>query len=457
MINIKTDHRKIKKGDTFVAIKGHTVDGHDFIEDAIKNGATKIICERGSYKVETKIVKNTKIYLRNYLKRHYSHLFNDLKLIAVTGTNGKTTTCYLLYESLIKLKQNAAYIGTIGFYMNGKKVRDLPNTTPEITEIYLMLLEAKHNNVTYIFMEASSHSLSEKRLYGLLFDIALFTNLTKDHLDYHNNFRNYANAKKNLFKNLKNKKIAIVNNDDKFKNYFLINSNYNVTYGFSQSDFRIIDTVTNNIGSVINVKFKNKDYIVKTKLSGKYNVYNITCVFIVLYYLGYAFKDIINVIHELDAPTGRMEKYYDNTNTIVIDYAHTPDAVFNVITTAKDFTKGRIITLIGCGGERDKTKRPEMAQIATDLSDYAIFSSDNPRNEDPEEILDDMVRNLKNTNFLRISNREQAIKKAISLLRENDTLLLLGKGHETYQIIGNNKIPFSDKEVSHKYLNKKDC
>ena len=455
MINIKTDSRKVVKGDTFVAIKGYTVDGHDFIESAIKNGAEKIVCEHGNYSVPTIVVSNTSEYLAEYLKDNYSKNLNKLKMIGVTGTNGKTTTCYLLYNALLKLGKKVAYIGTIGFYLNGKMVKELPNTTPEVLEIYNLLYECIENDVEYVAMEVSSHSLSLNRLSGINFDVALFTNLTKDHLDYHKTFEAYADAKSILFTKLKNDKIAIINNDADYKEKMIKNGNKNVTYGFADSDYTITGFKTDSKSTVFSFKYNGANYDVKSNLSGKHNVYNVLSMIIILNELHFDLNSVIKVTLELEAPSGRMEKIYYNSNTIIIDYAHTPDAELNIINSVKEFAKGKIITLIGCGGDRDKTKRPEMAKIATELSDFSIFTSDNPRTEDPNEILNDMIVGVTNDNYKIIIDREEAIKYGIDILKENDVLLLLGKGHEDYQVIGHEKIHLSDKEIATEYMHSK--
>ena len=455
MINIKTDSRKVVKGDTFIAIKGYTVDGHDFIDSAIKNGAEKIVCEHGQYSVPTIIVPNTTEYLAQYLKENYSEGLNKLKIIGVTGTSGKTTTCYLLYNALLKLGKKAAYIGTVGFYMNGKMIRELPNTTPDVLEMYNLLYECIDNDVEYISMEVSSHALSLNRLCGVSFDVALFTNLTKDHLDYHKTFDAYADAKRILFTKLKNEKIAIINNDAEYKDRMFIDGNKNITYGFNDSDYTVNSFETNSKSTKFKFKHNNKEYEVHSNLSGKHNVYNVLSMLIILCELKFDVGKVINVILDLYAPSGRMEKIYFKTNTIIIDYAHKPDAELNVINTTREFAKGRIITLIGCGGDRDKTKRPEMAKISTDLSDFSIFTSDNPRTEDPKEILNDMIKGVTSDNYIEIVDRKEAIKYGIDMLEENDVFLILGKGHEDYQIIGHEKIHLSDKEIVLEYIDEK--
>lgn len=443
-MKIKTDSRKIKKGDTFVALKTLNNDGHEYIEDAIKNGATTIVAEHGLYEIDTLIVKNTKDYLIKTLKEEYYDQIKELKLIGITGTNGKTTECFLTYEALIKLEKKVAYIGTIGFYVNGEKIKDLPNTTPEINEIYEMLLFAKENEVEYVLMEVSSHALSMGRVEGLEFTYGVFTNLTKDHLDYHLDMKSYALAKQKLFRMSKK---AIVNIDDDYKNYFLLKDNNNITYGFEEADYQILDYEMTSKGSDFIIKKQEQEFHFQTSLLGKHNVYNVLVTIILLLEENIDVNKIQEIIPTLKAPSGRMDTIFYDTNRIIIDYAHTPDAVGNILKAVKELKPNHIYTIVGCGGNRDKTKRPEMAKMATNLSTLAIFTSDNPRLEDPNDILDDMINNLENTNYEVIVNRKNAIIKGIQMLENNDILLVLGKGHETYQIIGKEKLEFDDKQI----------
>ena len=271
MINIKTDSRKVQKGDTFVAIKGNTVDGHDYIEKAIKNGASKIVCEHGSYNVETIIVPDTKEYLQKFIVDNYKDIINKLDIIGVTGTNGKTTTCFLTYQMLNKLGIKTAYIGTIGFYVDDE-VYELPNTTPEITEIYSMLTTALEKGCKTVVMEVSSHALSFKRVEGLNFTVEAFTNLTEDHLDYHKTMENYLNAKLLILDYLKENGTIIVNNDDEYSKYFE-KKNYK-TIGFTKSDYEAKSYESTENGTIINFVYQGKDLSITTNLRGKFNVYN---------------------------------------------------------------------------------------------------------------------------------------------------------------------------------------
>ena len=442
-MNIKIDSRKVNEGDIFVALRGINNDGHKYVEDAIKNGASKVVVEEGLYDVETEIVLDTHDYLIKYLKDNYYPSIKDIKLIGVTGTNGKTTTCFLIQKALNKIGIKTGYIGTIGFYVD-EKIRDINNTTPDIYDIYELLLECKDLGCEYVAMEVSSHALDKKRVGGLLFDYAIFTNLTQDHLDYHKDFDDYALAKQKLFKMIKSNGYAVINADDDYKDYFMVHSN-NITYGFNNSDYQITNAnITSESSTFV---LKNKEETYESKLLGKHNIYNLTCMIIILKLIGIDYKNIKELVLSSNAPSGRMDTVFHGTNRIIIDYAHTPDAIENVVKAVKLFAKTRVLVIIGCGGDRDKTKRPKMAKIATDLADYSIFTSDNPRTEDPKAILNDMVEGLTNTNYEVIENREEAIKRGIQMLEENDILLVLGKGHENYQVIGREKIHFDDKEI----------
>lgn len=445
-MNIKVDSRKVKEGDIFVAIKGINHDGNDYIEEAIQNGAKTVVVENGLYSVDTLIVKDTKEYLIKYLKENYYDQIKNIKLIGITGTNGKTTSCYLLYQALNKINEKCAYIGTIGFYIEDN-VTKLNNTTPDILDIYEMLLECVRKNCKYVVMEVSSHALSLKRVDGLLFDYAVFTNLTQDHLDYHKSMEDYASAKKKLFTKIKKNGLAIINVDDKYHDYFLLDNVINITYGINSSNYQIIDYHITESESEFNVYYNNKNHQFMTNLIGTYNIYNTLISIIILNEIGCSYDKIYEIISDLSAPKGRMDTIKYNDNLIIIDYAHTPDAVQKVINTVKQLSKNKIHTIIGCGGNRDKTKRPEMAKIAAKLSDFVVFTSDNPRNENPNVIIDDMVKNLEYNNYEVIINRKEAIEKSIQMLTKGDILLVLGKGHEDYQIINDKKIDFDDKKV----------
>ena len=442
-MSIKTDSRKIEPGDTFVALREYH-DGHQYVIDAIKRGAKKVVVEEGDYDVETLVVENTKDYLINYLKEHYYEQIKDLNLIGITGTNGKTTTCFLIYEALNQLGIKCGYIGTIGFYLD-KKVKDLNNTTPDILELYMLLIEAKNKGYSHVVMEVSSHALDQKRVEGLLYDTAIFTNLTYEHQDYHKTMENYALTKQKLFNKLKNNGKTIINNDDLYKDYFL--SDTSITYGFKKSDYQIIEYEVNSLGTEFLVKKQNKIETYQMKLIGKYNIYNMLSVITYLQSLNIDEEKIKKIVKNLNPPTGRLDKIDYQKNMIIIDYAHTPDAVENILLALEPLKKNKIYTIIGCGGNRDKEKRPIMGKIATELSDYVIITSDNPRDEDPNKIANDMIQNIDTDNYEIIINRKNAINRGIQMLEKSDILLILGKGHEKFQVIGNDKIEFDDKKI----------
>ncbi len=425
---LQSDSRKVKDGDTFIALKGYNEDGHKYIYDAIKRGAKKIIAEHGNYSVPTLIVDNTNDYLDKYLKINNV----NIKIIGVTGTNGKTTTCYLIYQLLNQLGVKCSYIGTLGYIVDSKQ-KPLINTTPGRLELYYLLKDSFNYGCEYVVMEISSQALDQNRVSFLELDYAIFTNLTRDHLDYHKTLDNYIDAKKKMFYLLKEDGISLINNDDDYCDKFKI-KNYK-TYGFKNSDYTINDD----------------DYINNQKynipLLGHFNRYNVLAALSVMFEMGYNYDNLYNLVSNLKEPSGRMEVINYHSNKIIVDYAHTPDAMVNIISASRELNPNNIITIIGCGGNRDKGKRKMMGMIATDYSDYVIFTSDNPRFEDPNTILQDITVSLDKNNYEIESNRENAIKRGIQLLTNNDILLVLGKGHEKYQIIKDIKVPFDDRKV----------
>lgn len=449
MINIKTDSRLVTKGDTFVAIKGHTVDGHNYIETAIKNGAEKIIAEHGNYDVDTVIVENTEKYLNDFLVENYSKEFKNIKFIGITGTNGKTTTAYLTSQILTELNIDNAYIGTIGYYINSTFIKELPNTTPDILSLYNLILESIEKGVKVIVMEVSSHSLSLGRINGIKLDVAGFTNLTEDHLDYHKTMENYLEAKKLILNYIKENGIMISNIDDEFGKEFKC-KNFK-TIGFNNSDYHITKYEYTNLTTKIDFTNNNKNYKVETNLLNKFNIYNYITALAFVNSINIKIEDIIDITNKIYPPNGRNEIIKVGNSKAIVDYAHTPDAVEKIITSTLENKLGKVISIVGCGGDRDPKKRPIMGNIATDLSDYVIFTNDNPRTEDEKKIMEDILKGVKKDNYEVIHNRREAIKKGLMLLKDNDTLLILGKGHEDYQIIGTEKVHLSDKEEVLKY------
>ncbi|MGN1183273.1 MAG: UDP-N-acetylmuramoyl-L-alanyl-D-glutamate--2,6-diaminopimelate ligase [Faecalibacillus sp.] len=450
-IDLKTDSRKVRPGDTFIAIRNVNRDGHDYIPMAIANGAVKVIVEEGEYEVETEVVKDTRQYLKDYLYHHYYPVFKDMKLIGVTGTNGKTTIGYLIYQILTMLDHPCAYMGTIGFYYNGQFL-PMVNTTPDVDVLYDCFLKAKEAGCKILVMEVSSHALAKDRIYGLEFDEVAFTNLTQDHLDYHKTMDHYAASKQLLFKKTRGHKIAVINGDDPHADYFCLENNHNIVISDHDGDLIVNDIEFSHLGTSFAFSYLGKTYHTHIQMVGRYNVYNYLTAMLLVHHLGYSIEQLLSLNDRLKAPKGRMELIVYRTNGIFVDYAHTPDAVENVLNSALEFKKGKIITIVGCGGDRDATKRPVMGQIACKKSDLVIITNDNPRTEDPQKIIDDILKGIDSDHYVVIPDRKEAIAYGMSQLKENDIFMILGKGHEDYQIIGHEKIHFSDQEEVEKYM-----
>ena len=454
MFKYETNSRLIKPGQTFVAIKGYTVDGHDYIEDAIKNGATAIIAEKEvKCSVPVTVVENSAEYYQKLLVKEYKDDFKDLKLIGITGTNGKTTSAWLTYQMLLGLGKKAAYIGTLGFICENY-YKELPNTSPEILTIYKLLDKAKDLNCEYVVMEVSNFALDQKRIEGLEFVAGAFTNLTEDHLDYHKTMENYLEAKLKLTDYIKKDGVLLVNKDDEASKKFIEKFKNTKTYGYGSADYDIISDDIHPDHTDITFKVNGHEYKVTTNLTSKFNVYNYFTMFSILCELGFDIELVIEKTKNLKAPKGRCETYKVKDGFAVVDYAHTPDAVLKVVTAYKELAKARVITVVGCGGDRDPMKRPIMGEIASNYSDYVIFTNDNPRTEDPEKIMKDILVGVKKDNYEVCLDRREAIKRALDMISKDDIVLLLGKGHEDYQILGHTKVHLDDSEEILKYIEK---
>lgn len=440
---LKKDSRKVVPGDTFV----DTTFNKEYVYDAVKNGASLII-SKFKYDNNTIIVDDPKQYYNEYIYNKYYDKIKDLTLIGITGTNGKTTTSYIIYEILNKKNVKCAYIGTIGFYKNNQ-IKVLNNTTPDIEELYEYLYECSLENIKYVVMEVSSHALDQDRVYGLKYDACIFTNLTEDHLDYHKNMDEYKKTKMLLFDKLRNKRIAIINSDDCNYKDFMFDNNYNVKVG-KFGDYKIKNIKLNIDSLDLTFNFK-KDYFKHLNLVGKYNAYNYLEAVATLNYLNFDLNKILEV--DVFAPPGRMYLINYKNNKIFIDYAHTPDAMEKVLKSVNEFKKNKIITIFGCGGDRDKNKRSIMGNIASSYSDKVIITNDNPRNENENNIISDIVMGIKKENYEIIKDRKKAIIEGISYLNDNDILLILGKGHENYQIINGKKKYFSDLNTTMEIIN----
>lgn len=452
--DLEFDSRKIKQGDVFIALEGSIVDGHTFISKAIENGAKTILVEKDVDKVEGInyfLVDGLREKMGIIASNFYGYPQNQLKIVGVTGTNGKTTTTYIL-ESILGEK-NVARIGTVE-YKIGDEIIPAPNTTPSSLEIIKICKKALEKNIKYLIMEVSSHGLDIGRVNMLRFEAGIFTNLTLDHLDYHKTMENYYLAKRKLFDLVKDKKNSIINIDDEYGKRYLEYTN-GISYGIGQGNIQgEIKQITRE-GQEVTIKIFEKEYKINLRLLGRYNLSNLLGAIGAVKTLGLSDEEIISKIPLIHGAPGRFEPVkIDRDFTVIVDYAHTGDALENILKSINEFKTNRVITVFGCGGDRDKTKRPIMGGIAEKYSDIVIVTSDNPRTEDPEEIIKDIVVGLTKENHIIEIHREKAIEKAISLAEKNDIILIAGKGHENYQVIGREKIHFDDKEEVIKAIKK---
>lgn len=431
---IKSDSRRINNGDVFVALPGISSDGHDYIDDAICRGASTVVVTHGSYDVNTIVVDDTREFLKNYVDSNYKKIVDDMIIIGVTGTNGKTTVCFLLYQALNRLGIKCSMIGTLGYFKDSK-VFGLDNTCPDIALNYELLLDSYNSGYKCIVIEASSQGLLEDRLHGFSFNYAIFTNLTHDHMDIHRNFDNYVSAKQTLFRMLKTDGVGIVNVDDKYSSYFSCKNM--VTYGFSKSDYMITDYSDYEFSF-----FHDNSYIVKNNLIGKFNCYNIICCIIVLLKMGFSIDRILDIMLYIKGPAGRMEVYNYLNNRIIVDYAHTPDAIRQVINSIDGYNN--LYAVFGCTGNRDRVKRPIMTQMLVSCCQHVFITSDDLYDEDFCDIVNDMISGIDGQNYTVCYDRGKAISSAVSMLKDNDVLLVLGKGHEDYIKIGKKRIAFND-------------
>ncbi|WP_276378571.1 UDP-N-acetylmuramoyl-L-alanyl-D-glutamate--2,6-diaminopimelate ligase [Flavobacterium sp. H4147] len=451
---IEFDSRKVQSDDVFVAIRGSLSDGHDYIEKAIQLGATAIICDTLPQNVEKGItyiqVKDTNTALAFMAANYFGDPSSKLKLTGVTGTNGKTTIASLLYQLFKKAGFKVGLLSTVKIMVDETEY-PATHTTPDSITINHYLNEMIEAGVAYCFMEVSSHGIHQKRTEALHFAGGIFTNLSHDHLDYHATFAEYRDVKKSFFDSLPKTAFALSNIDDKNGTVMLQNTvARKLTYALkSYADFKATILESQLSGLLLKVN----DNEVWVKLIGTFNAYNVLAIYGTAVELGIDNLEALRLLSDLESVSGRFQYIVtDSKVTAIVDYAHTPDALENVLKTVDDIrTKNeQLITVVGCGGNRDKTKRPIMAKIATDLSDKAILTSDNPRNEDPEVILDEMEQGVEAHNYkkvLRITDRKQAIKTACQLAQPNDIILIAGKGHETYQEINGVKHHFDDMET----------
>lgn len=453
--NIAYDSRRVTPGGLFVCIKGYVTDGHKYVESAKQNGAVAILAQDKISPCGLPIiyVKNTRKALAQVAATFYGHPENKLKLIAVTGTNGKTTVTTLIKSVL---EYHGKTVGLIGTNENQIAGRTLPaeRTTPESLELFALFNEMVQEHVEYVVMEVSSHSLYLDRVFGITFDVGVFTNLTQDHLDFHETMENYYNAKRMLFDIVKT---GIVNTDDEAGRRIKASATCPIlSYSIdNEADYRATDIKISPRGVIFSICSCEETLSARLGIPGRFSVYNALAAFTACSALGIAPEKITEALLVAKGVKGRAETVYTLTDyTLLIDYAHTPDGLENIIKTVRDFTSGRVITLFGCGGDRDPVKRPIMGKIAGELSDYCIITSDNPRTEEPMAIIRQIEVGMKQTDcaYTVIENRREAIRYAMTIAGANDCIILAGKGHETYQIIGTEKRHFDEREVIQELL-----
>ena len=452
--NIDFDSRKIEENDVFIAIRGAVADGHEFIETAINKGATAIICDTFPENIVAGVtyvqVKDTNRALAFMASNFYGNPSSNLKLVGITGTNGKTTIASLLFQLFKKAGYKVGLLSTVKNVVDDVEYKSMLTTSDSIT-INKFLKQMNDAGVEYCFMEVSSHGIAQKRTEGLQFAGGVFTNLSHDHLDYHKTFAEYRDVKKIFFDQLRKSAFALVNSDDKNGPVMLQNTGAKkLTYALkSYADYRA-QILENQLSGLL---LKVNEQEVWVRLIGTFNAYNLLAIYGTAIELGLDNLEVLRLLSELESVSGRFQFIVSKDNiTAVVDYAHTPDALENVLKTIEDIrTKNeQLITIVGCGGDRDKTKRPIMANIASTLSDKAILTSDNPRTENPETIIEDMEKGVEPQNYkktLAILDRKQAIKTACQLAQPNDIILIAGKGHETYQEINGVRHDFDDMKI----------
>ena len=453
---IEFDSRKVCQGTLFVAQRGVVSDGHNYLDSAISNGAVAVVVEELPQNINDEVVyiqvENSSYALGILAKNYFHDPSSKLKLVGITGTNGKTTTATLSYDLFSSLGYCCGLISTI---VNKIADKNFPTerTTPDVLSLNKLLLEMVEAKCEFVFMEVSSHAVVQHRIAGLSFFGGVFSNITHDHLDYHKTFTNYINAKKGFFDSLSSEAFALTNIDDK-NGEKMVESTKARKYTYSLS--RLADYKTKIVencfeGLLLNINGKD----VNTMLVGRFNAYNLTAIYAIARLCGLNNQETLVGLSKLKAAAGRFEPHYlKNGATAIVDYAHTPDALENVLSTMNSIrTTGVLVTVVGCGGDRDKTKRPQMASIAHKGSDILILTSDNPRTESPESILKDMNSGINDFDkVFTITDRREAIKLAAQLTKgKGDIILIAGKGHETYQEINGVKYHFDDKEEVAKY------
>ncbi len=452
---IAYDSRKVKPGYLFIAIKGYETDGHRYIDSAISNGAVAVIGEENTECGCTYIkVEDSRKTLALCGAAYYGNPEKKLKIIGITGTNGKTTTTYLVRQILMLKGLRCDLIGTNQIII-GDEVIESSRTTPESLDLFEIFYKMAQSDGEYVIMEVSSHSLYLDRVYGVEFETSLITNITQDHLDFHKTMENYANAKAKLFTVSKS---GAANTDDDYVDVILQNATCEMlTYSVDKaSDMKAENLKMSERGVIFDINRNGENHEIRLGIPGKFSVYNALGAICICLNLGLDIEDIQKGLVLAKSVKGRIEVVHIPTPyTVIIDYAHTPDGMENIISAVRGFAEGRVITVFGCGGNRDSSKRPKMGKIAEDLSDIVVVTSDNPRCETPGDIIKDILAGMKKDNHIVVENRKAAIRKAMEIAREKDIIILAGKGHETYQEIDHVKYDFDERVVVKEILSSK--
>ncbi len=461
---VQHDTRKVTENTCFVCIVGAVVDGHELVDEAVAKGATLIVAEKElSVAVPVLYVNDTQKALAQLSVLATGNPSSKLGMVGVTGTNGKTTITHVVASILDDNNRSSGIIGTMYSKIGDRQI-PVANTTPDSLTTQQLLADMVADGLTHCAMEASSHALIQGRVRGIDFDVAVFTNLTQDHLEYHHTMEEYFLAKSLLFSQLGNaygeqgkRKLAVINIDDAYGERLIPLTAANVlTYGCQgRGDIQAQNVVVTNHGTSFDLLFLGELYPVTMKMIGDFNVYNILAAFGACYGLGLAPEEIIRSIAKIEGVKGRFQLVPNHRGvTAIVDYAHTPDGLENVLKTINKFAEGAVYCVVGCGGDRDPSKRPVMADVAMTYATHPVFTSDNPRTEDPTEIIKQMTRHLSGNKYVEIVERREAIEYALSKAEKHDVVLIAGKGHEDYQIIGTTKHHFDDVEIVNDYFAK---